>query len=127
MERGADTRDEALDANTAFYAAFNAKDPDAMEAVWARESPVTCIHPGWNVLTGRERVLESWRAILGNPSQPRIVAGGAEAQLFGDCAVVTCRELVAGNPLAATTIFGKEDGRWKLAHHHSGPVYRVED
>src|SRR5438046_279724 len=97
MERGADRRgevkDEVIDANAAFYAAFNAKDPNAMDGVWARDAQVTCIHPGWNVLTGRERVMESWRAILDNPNQPRIVAGGAEVEFFGDCAVVTCREL----------------------------------
>src|SRR5438067_11520305 len=127
MERGADRRGEVIGANGAFYAAFNAKDPEAMDAVWAREATVTCIHPGWNVLTGRERVMESWRGILGNPNQPRIVAGGAEVELFGDCAVVTCRELVAGNPLAATNIFVREDGQWRLAHHHSGPVLRIDE
>lgn len=114
--------ERALQANEAFYAAFNAKDPDAMDAAWASREDVACIHPGWNVLRGRDRVVESWRAILTNPQQPRIVIGGAEASIVGDVAVVVCRELVAGSPLAATNVFVRQDGHWKLLHHQSGPV-----
>ena len=114
--------EDVLAANEAFYQAFNRKDPAAMDAVWARSAPVACIHPGWNVLVGREPVMQSWLGILSNPAQPRIVTGGATVFFLGDAAVVTCRELVAGTPLAATNIFVLEDGAWKLSHHHSGPV-----
>ena len=114
--------DDVLAANEAFYRAFNSKDPDAMDAIWARSIVVTCIHPGWNTLTGRDRVMESWRGILTNPSQPKIVSGGATVNFLGDAAVVVCRELVAGSPLAATNIYALEDGAWKLVHHQSGPV-----
>jgi len=114
--------DEVLAANEAFYRAFNSKDPEEMDAIWARAIVVTCIHPGWNTLTGRDRVMESWRGILTNPSQPKIVSGGAAVTFLGDAAVVLCRELVAGSPLAATNIYALEDGAWKLVHHQSGPV-----
>ena len=113
---------EIAAANESFYAAFAGGDVGAMDVVWARAHPVTCIHPGWNVLSGREAVMESWEAILSNPEQPRIVAGGAQVQVLGEVAIVTCRELVAGNPLAATNIFVREDGRWRMVHHHAGPV-----
>jgi ketosteroid isomerase-like protein len=111
-----------LAANEAFYRAFNQKDQDAMEALWARSIPVHCIHPGWNVLSGREPVIESWRRILSNEEQPKLLTGGASATVRGEMAVVICREFVAGTPLAATNVFVLEDGGWKLAHHHSGPV-----
>jgi len=114
-----------LDANAVLYAAFNARDVEAMEALWATSAPVSCVHPGWNVIFGRVEVMDSWRAILTNPDQPRIVAGGAELRRYGDCAVVICRELVAGNPLASTNVLVREDGRWKLVHHQSGPVLRL--
>ncbi len=117
-----DASDEVLAANAAFYAAFANRDEAAMDALWSRGVPVTCIHPGWNVLVGRDAVMESWEAILSNPEQPRIVGGGAQAQVLGETAIVTCRELVAGNPLAATNVFVREDGRWLLVHHHAGPV-----
>ncbi len=109
------------DANEAFYRAFNQKDITAMSEVWS-QSDVTCIHPGWNVLQGREAVISSWRDILSNPSQPKIVSGGAAVTMLGDVALVACRELVAGSPLIATNIFRVEGGVWRLIHHHSGPV-----
>src|SRR5262245_54973422 len=117
---------EVLAANDAFYAAFNAKDVEAMDRVWARTVHVTCIHPGWNVLSGREEVMASWEGILTNPNQPRLVAGGATARIVGEIAVVICRELVAGSPLAATNVFVYEDGAWRLLHHHSGPVMQIQ-
>ena len=120
-----DQRD-VLAANEAFYASFAARDMGAMDALWSRRDDVTCIHPGWNVLAGRDEVVASWEAILANPSQPRIVGGGARALVLGDTAIVVCRELVAGSPLIATNVFAREDGRWRLVHHHAGPVLQVE-
>lgn len=117
---------EVRAANEAFYAAFAGRDIGTMDVLWSRAVPVTCIHPGWNVLSGREAVMGSWEAILANPEQPRVVAGGAQVQVIGETAIVTCRELVAGSPLAATNVFVREDGRWRLVHHQSGPVARIE-
>jgi ketosteroid isomerase-like protein len=115
--------DAAMAANQAFYDAFNQKDVDAMAAVWADSDDVSCVHPGWNLLVGREAVLPSWRNILTNPAQPRIVMGGATVALRGAVAIVICRELVGGSPLVATNVFILQDEAWKLLHHHSGPVY----
>ncbi len=113
---------EALLANEGFYRALGNSDMGAMENVWARLSPVTCLHPGWTLLTGREDVLESWRTILANPNQPRIVGGGASVTVVGNAAIVLCREVVSGSPLYATNIFVREEGSWRMTHHHSGPV-----
>jgi ketosteroid isomerase-like protein len=115
--------DAVLLANERFYQAFNSKDIALMDDVWAASHDVTCVHPGWNVLEGREAVLRSWQNILGNPDQPRIVSGGAGVTLFDGLAIVLCRELVAGSPLVATNVFALEAGDWRLIHHHSGPVY----
>lgn len=118
----ADEQARVLAANDAFYAAFNAKDPAAMEQLWSASPAVACVHPGWNILTGREQVLASWRAIFANPDQPAIVSGGAAALVQGRLALVICRELVAGDPLAATNLFALEGGEWRMLHHHSSPV-----
>ena len=117
-----DASAQVLAANDAFYAAFNRKDAEAMDAVWSRSPEAGCIHPGWNLIRGRGEVIESWASILGNPNQARIVVGGASVTVLGDVAIVVCRELVAGSPLAATNVFVREDGAWKLLHHQSGPV-----
>ena len=112
----------ALLANEAFYRSLATGDAAGMDDIWARIAPVTCLHPGWTVLSGREAVLESWETILANPDQPRIVGGGATVTPLGDTAIVLCREVVSGSALYATNVFTREDGAWRLVHHHSGPV-----
>ncbi len=114
--------DDVLAANEAFYSTFNRKDTQAMEALWSASDEVGCVHPGWDVLRGRQLVIDSWRNILSNPEQPRIVVGNASVTLLGDVALVHCHELVAGSPLAATNVFRREADGWKLFHHQSGPV-----
>ena len=61
--------DAVLAANLEFYRAFTTRDVAAMEALWARQAPVACVHPGWPVLADRDAVLESWRGILANPAK----------------------------------------------------------
>ncbi len=117
-----------IEANQAFYDAFNARDLASMGALWAEGVPVACVHPGWAAVQGRATVLATWEAIMANPDQPRIIAGAAEAHVEGDLAWVLCRELVTGAPLAATNVFTRQDGAWRLVHHHSSPVsFLAED
>ncbi len=115
---------DVLDANTRFYAAFAARDLAAMEALWAREAPVACVHPGWDALRGREEVMSSWRAILsGNP--PRVACTAASAHVAGGAAFVVCQERLPGGPrLVATNFFVREGGAWRLCHHQAGPLHQ---
>lgn len=111
-----------LAANAAFYAAFNARDADAMAALWATAAEVTCVHPGWNILRGREAVLASWRSILGNAEQAKIVGAAEAAQIIGDVAIVVGREVVGGHPIAVSNTFLLQEDGWKMLHHHASPV-----
>ena len=113
-------------ANRAFYEAFNARDQAAMAALWSRELEVTCIHPHRAMLVGREDVLRSWRAILGHPDQPKIVFAAEPPRIVGDLGVVAGREVVAAVPIAATNIFVREDGEWRMIHHHGSPVIQTQ-
>jgi ketosteroid isomerase-like protein len=119
--------DAVLAANLEFYRAFTRRDADAMAAIWARALPVACTHPGWGPLTGREEVLQSWRNILANPDSPHAACHDEEAFLYGDVAFVICEEELPGNTLTATNIFAKEDGAWRMVHHHAGPVFQREE
>jgi ketosteroid isomerase-like protein len=113
--------DAVLAANEAFYRAFTARDVAAMDALWARDVPVACVHPGWQVLSGREAVMASWRAIL-NGVPPVIRCSAAIACMTGSSAFVVCTESIDEAELVATNVFVREEGGWKLAHHHAGPV-----
>ena len=41
-----------LEANQAFYDAFEAHDIDAMSDLWEHTDRVACTHPGWGTLRG---------------------------------------------------------------------------
>ena len=109
-----------LFANVAFYIAFAGRDLEAMEALWARRSAVTCIHPGWLPLAGREAVMRSWEAILSSPTSPAIACWNASAHVLGEVAYVLCHEQLEHGYLAATNVFVREDGAWKMVDHQAG-------
>lgn len=108
-----------LDANLSFYEAFAAQDLAAMEKVWSAKHMIACIHPGWQVLHGREQVIGSWRTILLGESAP-IRCKDPKAVLLDQTALVTCIERMASNQLVATNVFVLEDGLWKMVHHQAG-------
>ncbi len=111
---------EVLSANQAFYRAFASGDMAAMEAVWARGEGVACAHPGWPLLIGREAVLESWQGILAS-SPPAIVCHAPLVLPAGEASAVLCYEELERSVMLATNLFRREEGHWKLFHHHAGP------
>ena len=121
--------DEAavLAVNEAFYRAFATHDVAAMDALWSKETPVACIHPGWNALHGREAVLESWTAILTAPGSPQIRFEEPRAFVLGPSAYVICREVLAQQVLLiATNVFAREQDGWRMVHHHAGPAGQAQ-
>ena len=113
-------RAAVLFANDAFYVAFLSNDFETMETLWARQAPVSCIHPGWHHLKGRDLVMESWRGILSNPEGTPFQPRNATANVHGDMAVVICYEVFQEASLVATNVFVREDGHWRVMHHQSG-------
>jgi len=115
--------DEAaiLAANAAYYRAFATADFAAMSRIWA-EGNVSCVHPGWPALIGRQAILESYREILRNPNQERIEHRNETVIVSGDEARVLCVEFVGGAGLAATNMFKRADGAWRMTHHQASPI-----
>src|SRR5438067_11769391 len=114
--------EEALAANAAFYAAFAASDAKGMDAVWARRAPVACVHPGWEMLVGRDPVMESWRRMFETGGAPPILCEKAVAHLLGPAAFVTCFERgPRATPVATNRLVG-EEGSFRMGHHHAGPL-----
>eukprot|EP00283_Hemiselmis_rufescens_P013232 CAMPEP_0173439320 /NCGR_PEP_ID=MMETSP1357-20121228/20890_1 /TAXON_ID=77926 /ORGANISM="Hemiselmis rufescens, Strain PCC563" /LENGTH=200 /DNA_ID=CAMNT_0014404679 /DNA_START=33 /DNA_END=635 /DNA_ORIENTATION=- len=122
-----------LEGNSRFYRAFAKGDYRAMDDVWQDDNDfVSCAHPGMPLASGRDSVMSSWRDILANPPDIRIET--PKVVMYGpNTACVTCEEhLLSGSnasmgPTAvglATNIFVKseQDGVWRIAHHHAGPI-----
>ncbi|HEY8694078.1 MAG TPA: nuclear transport factor 2 family protein [Chloroflexota bacterium] len=118
------------EANAAFYRAFEALDVERMQAVWLHSDEVKCIHPGWEVLTGWEAVIESWEAIIRNTLRIRFELGDVSVVVNGGIGWVECLEhIYDGETLAglaiATNLFQQNpDGRWLMIHHHASPFAR---
>lgn len=109
-----------LKANEAFYAAFARGDFPAMDALWAQDAAVACVHPGWPPLHDRGKIMQSWQGILANPPRPPIVALQPQVQLHGDLAVVICLEAIGSMHLVASNVFVRERGNWRMVLHQSG-------
>jgi len=123
MPRMSPEEREVVEANAAFYAAFARRDADAMDALWARDAEVACLHPGWEPLLGREAVVTSWRRILlGGGAPAQIRCEHPMAHVTGDAAWVVCNEVIPGGTLAATNLFVRERGSWRMVHHHASPM-----
>jgi translation initiation factor 2A len=98
-----------------------------MEAAWGTGDQVQCIHPLSACIAGREQVLASWKSVFGGGrlrialEDVRICAGESEA-------FVTCVEVVDASEeegrVAATNVFEKQQGAWKMVLHHASPLPR---
>lgn len=122
---------EVLASNEAFYEAFNDRDMSAMERLWAERAPVVCLHPGSAALHGRSQVIRSWESILASDGAPRVSIEGSRVVMLGETAMVLCYERVtdpetgSGAVLAATNVFVREAGEWRLVHHHASAIGRI--
>ena len=120
------TEAEVLAANAAFYAAFEARDLDAMSDVWEHSSRTTCVHPGWPMLAGWAAVAASWFALFDGPQRLQFIVTDERVEVSGDTAWVTCYENLlereGTQTVAATNVFVRHRGSWRLVHHHGSPV-----
>jgi ketosteroid isomerase-like protein len=126
-------------ANAAFYAAFEAGDLDAMAEVWERTDRCRVTHPGWPTLAGWPKVAGSWQAIFSSTPFIQFVLTDERVLVVGDVALVTLDENIlqattapdgggtgtdelSGARVAATNVFVRDGGRWRMVHHHGSPV-----
>ncbi|MGO9674344.1 MAG: nuclear transport factor 2 family protein [Methylocella sp.] len=113
--------DGILAANAAYYRAFGAADFASMSEIWA-DDDVSCVHPGWPALIGRESVLLSYRNILRNASQEAVQPQDERALVSGGEGRVFCIEIAGAMALVATNWFRRVDGAWRMIHHQAGPL-----
>ncbi|WP_030567899.1 nuclear transport factor 2 family protein [Streptomyces aureocirculatus] len=105
----------------------------------ASEGPaISCVHPGWPVLTGRGEVLRSYALIMANTEYIQFFLTDLRVCVAGDTALVTCTEnILSGGPapqggdelgplvgqlVVATNVFRRTPDGWKLWSHHASPV-----
>jgi len=121
-----------LEANQAFYDAFEASDLNAMSDLWVHDDRVLCVHPGWTALRGWAAVASSWAVMFDGPQQIQFIVTEEHVSISGDTAWVSCDEnlLTAGASATvnALNIFERSpSGRWQMVAHHGAPVMVTSD
>jgi ketosteroid isomerase-like protein len=116
-----------LAANRAFYEAFEARDLDAMSAVWERSERALCTHPGWATLRGWGAISGSFFALFQGPQTMQFLLTRERVDVVGDAAWVAVDENLLGDgtnaTVAAVNVFVRDsDGWWRLVCHHGSPV-----
>lgn len=115
-------------ANRAFYEAFEARDLDAMSAVWERSDRVLCTHPGWATLQGWAAVTASFFSLFAGPQAIQFVLTRESVVIEGDVAWVTVDENLlgdqAGATVAALNVFVRnpDTARWQMVAHHGSAI-----
>ena len=122
-------------ANSAFYAALEARDLDAMADVWEHSDRISVTHPGWPMLRGWAKVAGSWDAIFRNTGYIQFVLTDELVTVVGDSAWVTLDENIlqsagqteaadelSGSKATSVNVFVRDEAEWKMVVHHASPV-----
>jgi ketosteroid isomerase-like protein len=127
--------------NQEFYAAIESADLDKMTEIWAEDTAddqVSCVHPGWTLLTGRSEVLRSWALIMANTTYIQFVLTDVNTTVLGDVAVLTCVENIltageegeasfAAGKVVASNVYLRTPQGWRLWMHHGSPVLQGDE
>jgi ketosteroid isomerase-like protein len=119
-----------IEANQAFYRAFESLDLERMEGIWLRDQRIVCIHPGWRRLAGWGPVMQSWERIFGSAFEMKFELGEINLTMNENLAVIVVEENLTQRgydggsraQVLSTNVFECVDGRWMLVLHHGSPV-----
>ena len=100
---------------------------DAMSDLWEHSDRVSCVHPGWNRLTGWGAVSASWFALFQNGQNLEFIITNERVDIDGGVAWVSCDENLlsdtqVGGTVAALNMFVREGSDWRLIVHHGASV-----
>lgn len=118
-------------ANTRFYEAFESLDIRQMEAVWASDQTVHCIHPGWEIRSGWPSVRDSWVLIFNNTAKIKLTVTDLKIVIHGEIGWVNCTEevkqMIDGEAqittVLTTNLYLHQQNDWLMIHHHGSPVF----
>ena len=125
-----DPVDPIREANAQFYSALDSGSVELMDRVWLHDESARCVHPGWEMISGWERVKKSWERIFASGQKMKVAPTDLQVWTTGEVACVTCNENITifddtsfDSALAvATNLFVRREGHWLMIIHHSSPV-----
>ena len=122
--------EEVRKASNQFYAALNKitnGDAKSLSDIWSHNSEVTTLHPIGGRQVGWKEVWDTWDQTAQIASEGKVKLQDQFIRVIGDVAyelgVENARFNIAGQKVTdlvrVTNIYQKEDGTWKIVHHHS--------
>jgi ketosteroid isomerase-like protein len=122
--------DDVRAASDQFYSALDAMangDASSMADIWSHGGDVTTMHPiggreeGWDAVSG------SFAGVASASTDGTVTRSDQVIRVVGDAAYELCTESVswtfAGEPMSlegrTTNVYRKENGEWKVVHHHA--------
>lgn len=127
-------RDILLEMNKNYYRAFENFDLQLMSQIWANTDDVVCIHPGWDILIGWEKVREGWSKIFMDEAFLKFTLRNTNTIILNDIGIVSCieeifvssQDTISQTFVATTNLFKETEDGLKLFYHHSSPVLTNE-
>jgi ketosteroid isomerase-like protein len=123
--------DEIRQASEQFYTALNRVingDPGPIMEVWSHGSDVTAMHPLGGRETGWEEVRASWEQVAQAFSDGQVSIEDLVVIPLSDDVAYTLGleqgqaklgEETVGIGWRVTNIYRREEGEWKMVHHHT--------
>jgi uncharacterized protein (TIGR02246 family) len=122
--------DDVRAASDRFYSALEAMangDARSMADVWSHDDDVTTMHPIGGREEGWDAVRGSWEGVASASTDGTLTRSDQVIRVIGNAAYELCTESVswtfAGEPMSlegrATNVYRKEQGEWKIVHHHA--------
>ncbi|XP_002988871.2 F-box protein SKIP8 isoform X1 [Selaginella moellendorffii] len=111
------------EANRAFYNKFKAKSLRGMGQIWLHADYVKCIHPGGELISGFDAVMENWRLVFNWSQRYDFELQDVKVRVSGDMAWVTSKAFVNASvePLLSTNCYERHGQQWYVVHHHCSP------
>jgi len=124
------SEDEVRNASNQFYAALNKMvngSSQSLSDIWSHSSAVTTMHPIGGRQVGWKDVWATWDQTAQVASEGQVKLQDQFIRVVGDMAyeigVENAGFMLAGQKITdkvrVTNIYQKEDGKWKIVHHHS--------
>ena len=130
--------DEVHQASDRFYAALNRTlngDSGPMMEVWSHTSDVSTMHPIGDREDGWEHVEGPWQQVASMASGGQVAIKDQSIRAGGDLAYEVGTEegsgTIAGEVVSfgqrVTNIYRRDDGIWKIVHHHTDKSPAMEE
>jgi ketosteroid isomerase-like protein len=119
--------DEVRNASDRFYSSLSSMDVTGLTELWSHADDTTTMHPMGGEQVGWQEVRRSFEEAAAGMSDAHVELIDQRIHASGDLAYETGiergRASLAGEPVEieqrVTNVYRREDGQWKMVHHHA--------